>query len=142
MSHFAKVKDGVVQAVIVAEQSFIDSLPTEDGVTWVQTSYNTKGGIHYGWKDVSIPDYPVRDGEPITLKTQQPYPDGGVPLRKNFAGIGHTYDSGRDAFYAPKPYSSWALNETTCIWEAPVAYPSDGKLYVWNESNLAWEEIT
>ena len=63
-------------------------------------------------------------------------------IRKNYAGIGDTYDSVRDAFYAPKPYPSWTLNETTCIWEAPVAYPSDGKLYVWNESNLAWEEIT
>ncbi len=142
MAHFAKVKSRKVLEVIVAEQDYIDSLPTEDGVTWVQTSYNTSGNIHYGWEEVTIQEYDKDDNPSSTYKTQQPYPDGGVPLRKNFAGIGHTYDSGRDAFYAPKPYSSWVLNETTCIWEAPVAYPSDGKLYVWNESNLAWEEIT
>lgn len=121
MSHFAKVKNNLVETVIVAEQDFVDSLPSESGVTWIQTSYNTRGGVHYAPNSNTA--------------------DGGVALRKNYAGIGYTYDSGRDAFYAPKPFPSWALNETTCIWEAPVAYPSDGKFYAWNESNLAWEEI-
>ena len=121
MSHFAKVKNNLVETVIVAEQDFVDSLPSESGVTWIQTSYNTRGGVHYAPNSNTA--------------------DGGVALRKNYAGIGYTYDSGRDAFYAPKPFPSWSLNETTCIWEAPVAYPSDGKLYAWNESNLAWEEI-
>ena len=122
MSHFAKVKNNLVETVIVAEQDFINSLPSESGVTWIQTSYNTRGGIHYAPNSNTA--------------------DGGVALRKNYAGIGDTYDSARDAFYAPKPYPSWILNETSCIWEAPVAHPNDGKLYNWNESNLAWEEIT
>ena len=122
MSHFAKVKNNLVETVIVAEQDFINSLPSESGVTWIQTSYNTRGGIHYAPNSNTA--------------------DGGVALRKNYAGIGDTYDSVRDAFYAPQPYPSWILNETSCIWEAPVAHPNDGKLYNWNESNLAWEEIT
>ena len=121
MSHFAKVKNNLVETVIVAEQNFVDLLPSESGVTWIQTSYNTRGGVHYAPNSNTA--------------------DGGVALRKNYAGIGYTYDLGRDAFYAPKPYSSWVLNETTCIWEAPVAYPNDGKLYHWNESNLAWDEV-
>ena len=122
MSHFAKVKNQNVLQVIVAEQEFIDSLPTETGVEWIQTSYNTRGGVHY--------------------KANSDEPSGEDGLRKNYAGIGDTYDSASDAFYAPKPYPSWTLNETSCIWEAPVAYPNDGKLYDWNESNLAWEEVT
>ena len=111
MSHFAKVEDGIVTQVIVAEQEFVD---TQAG-TWVQTSYNTHGGQH-------------------TL--------GGTPLRKNFAGIGSTYDSTRDAFYAPQPYASWTLNDTTCLWEPPVAYPDDGKIYTWNEATTSWDEDT
>ena len=87
---------------------------TQSG-TWVQTSYNTHGGQH-------------------TL--------GNTPLRKNYAGIGYTYDSTRDAFYAPQPYASWTLNETTCLWEPPVAYPDDGKFYNWNEDTTSWVEIT
>lgn len=121
MSHFAKVKNNLVETVIVAEQSYIDSLPSESGVNWIQTSYNTKGGVHYA---------PNSDT-----------PDDGVALRKNYAGIGDTYDSVRDAFYGPKPYSSWILNETSCIWEAPVAYPNNGKLYDWDEVNTEWVEI-
>ena len=83
--------------------------------TWVQTSYNTQGGQHLL---------------------------GGTPLRKNYAGIGYTYDSTKDAFYTPRPYASWTLNETTCIWEAPVAYPSDDKNYAWNEETTSWTEVT
>ena len=88
----------------------MDSSPGE----WIQTSYNTYGGVH----------------------TQ-----GGTPLRKNYAGIGYTYDRERDAFIPPKPYASWVLNEDTCQWDAPVAMPTDGKLYTWDETTQAWVEI-
>ncbi len=111
MAHYAKIEDGFVTNVIVAEQDFID---TQEG-QWVQTSYNTYGGQH-------------------TL--------GGTPLRKNYAGIGFTYDSTRDAFIPPAPYASWVLNEDTCIWEAPVVYPDDGKIYTWDESTTNWVEVT
>ena len=81
---------------------------------WKQTSYNTIGGVHKL---------------------------GGTPLRKNFAGIGHTYDEGRDAFIPPKPFNSWVLNETTCVYNAPVAKPNDGNEYYWNEENQQWDLI-
>lgn len=110
MAHFAKVEDGIVTEVIVAEQDVIDSGLFGDG--WVQTSYNTHGGQH---------------------------PEG-CPLRKNYAGIGFAYDAERDAFIPPQSYPSWALNEDTCLWEAPSPYPDDGKLYVWDEETLAWVE--
>jgi hypothetical protein len=114
MAHFAKVKDGIVEQVIVAEpeffQTFVDSSPGE----WIQTSYNTRGGQH---------------------------PEGR-PLRKNYAGIGYIYDRVRDAFIPPKPYASWLLNEDTCLWDAPVAYPTDGKRYAWDESQQNWIEVT
>ena len=84
------------------------------GDVYKQTSYNTHGGVH-------------------AL--------GGTPLRKNYAGIGYTYDAGRDAFIPPKPYASWVLNETTCLWDAPVAYPDDGKRYSWDEATTSWVEI-
>ena len=119
MSHFAEVKDGVVTNVIVAEQDFIDTLETPSN--WVQTSYNTRGGKHYA---------PNSHDE-----------DSGTPLRKNYAGVGYTYDSDKDAFYAPQPYSSWSLNDTTCMWEAPVAYPDDDKRYQWDEDTTSWVEI-
>ena len=114
MAHYALIEDGVVTNVIVAEQDFID---TQSG-TWVQTSYNTRAGVHI-------------------LQ--------GTPLRKNYAGIGYVYDADRDAFYAPSPYPSWVLDEDTCTWEAPIAYPSDAseeKLYTWDESTLSWIEVT
>ena len=113
MAHFAKVNNGIVEQVIVAEpeffQIFVDSSPGE----WIQTSYNTRGGQH---------------------------PEGR-PLRKNYAGIGFTYDRTRDAFIPPKPYPSWVLNEDTCLWESPIAYPNDGKKYIWNEVTTSWVEI-
>lgn len=112
MSHFAKVENGIVAQVIVAEQDVIDS--GLFGTGWIQTSYNTYGGQH---------------------------PEGR-PLRKNYAGIGYTYDSNRDAFIPPKPYPSWVLNETTCLWDAPTPMPTDGKIYRWNEQQLAWVETT
>ena len=111
MSHFAKVENGVVTQVIVAEKDVIDS--GLFGTGWVQTSYNTAGGQHKL---------------------------GGTPLRKNYAGVGFTYDATRDAFIPPKPFASWLLNEDTCLWNAPVAMPTDGKSYTWNEETTSWVE--
>ena len=108
MTHFAKIENNLVTTVIVAEQDFIDTL---EG-TWVQTSYNTRGGVHYG-----------QDGNP----------DGGVALRKNYAGIDSIYDSSKDAFYSQKPHNSWTLDDDTCHWEAPITYPDDGEAYYWDE---------
>ena len=117
MSHFAEIENGLVTQVIVAEQEFIDGI---DGV-WVQTSYNTRGGIHYA--------------------PNSHEPDGGIALRKNYAGIGYTYDSDRDAFIPPKPFDSWLLDEPTCTWEAPVPYPNDDNAYAWNEQTQAWDLV-
>jgi hypothetical protein len=115
MSHFAKVNNGIVVQVIVAEPEFFNTFVDSSPGQWIQTSYNTHGGVH-------------------TL--------GGTPLRKNYAGIGFTYDSQRDAFIPPKPFASWVLNEDTCLWDAPVAMPDDGKVYTWNEDTQAWVEVT
>jgi hypothetical protein len=119
MSHFAKIENGVVVTVMVAEQEYIDNV---DG-TYVQTSYNTFGGIHYG-----------QDGKP----------DGGLALRKNFAGIGMIYDADLDAFYEPQPYASWSLNEEKCVWESPVEYPENAFFHgsvEWNEDAVSWEKV-
>ena len=107
MSHFAKIENNIVTTVIVAEQDFID---TQDG-TWVQTSYNTYGNVHYG-----------QDGEP----------DGGIALRGNYAGLGYKYDATNDVFYTPKPFASWTLADTW-LWVAPIVYPDDDKSYTWDE---------
>jgi len=114
MSHFAKVTDGKVTQVIVAEKEFFDTFVDSSPGTWLQTSYNTHGNQH---------------------------PEGR-PLRGNYAGIGYNYDATNDVFYAPQPFSSWILNNTTWLWEAPVAMPTDGKQYKWNESITNWEEVT
>jgi hypothetical protein len=120
MPHFAQLDaDNIVLNVIVAEQDFIDSLP--DASSWLQTSYNTRGGVHYS----------PETGDP----------DDGTPLRKNYAGIGFAYDKTRDAFIPPQPYASWTLNEDSCLWEAPVAMPDDGKYFAWDEETTAWVEI-
>jgi hypothetical protein len=120
MSHFAQIDDNnVVTWVIVAEQDFIDTGIVGDPKKWLQTSYNTRGGIHYG-----------PDGNP----------DGGIAIRKNYAGIGYTYDASRDAFIPPKPYNSWILNERTCTWDPPVPYPEYGKTYIWEEALQEWKE--
>lgn len=121
MAHFAKVQEGIVTQVIVAEpeffNTFVDSSPGE----WIQTSYNTRGGVHYAPNSND--------------------PDGGEALRKNYAGVGFTYDKDRDAFIPPQPFASWTLNEDTCLWDAPVPYPSDGQIYIWNEDTTSWDLI-
>ena len=114
MAHFAKVENGIVTQVIVIDQETLNTGNWGDPASWVQTSYNTHGGQH----------------------------PGGRPLRKNYAGIGYTYDTGRDAFISPKPFASWVLNETTCQWDAPVAMPTDNKMYRWDEATTSWVEVT
>ena len=125
MSHFAQVIDGIVQQVIVAEQEFIDTL--ENPSQWIQTSYNTKGGVHYAPNSNN--------------------PDGGIALRANFAGIGYIYDSKNDVFYGQQPYPSWTLNNSTWLWEAPIPMPITDfnsvpiKVYSWDENTLNWIQI-
>ena len=115
MAHYAKVLDGKVTNVIVAEEEFFNTFVDTSAGKWIKTSYNTIGGVH------------LKDG---------------TPLRKNYASVGYTYDETRDAFIPPKPYPSYILNEDTCHWEAPVAYPTDGQEYKWNETIQNWELIT
>jgi hypothetical protein len=121
MAHFAQINnDNTVIQVIVVDQDVINTGLFGDPATWIQTSYNTRGGVHYG-----------ADGEP----------DGGTALRKNYAGIGYTYDAARDAFIPPQPYPSWLLDEATCWWTAPVAQPEpqEGVVYSWNEDTQTWD---
>ncbi len=113
MAHYAKVLDGKVIKVIVAEAEFFDTFVDDSAGEWVQTSYNTRGGKHT---------------------------NGGKPLRKNFAGIGYHYDG--IGFYPPKPFNSWTFNNTTYLWEAPKDHPDDGKVYIWDESTKNWVEVT
>jgi hypothetical protein len=130
MSYFAKVSTftnskGIVEEVISADQSFIDSGQVGDPTWWWETSYDTYGGIHYG-----------EDGQP----------DGGVALRANYAGVGYTLDTTvvnngiTGVFYAQQPYPSWTISAPTWLWQAPITYPADGKSYVWNEPTLSWIE--
>lgn len=111
MGHYAKVVDGVVTQVIVAEQDFMDSYVDTSPGRWIQTSYNTRGGVHA---------------------------TGGTPLRYNYAGIGMLYDETADAFYEPKPYEGWTLNTSTYIWEPPEDFPDDGQTYAWDNDTEAW----
>lgn len=120
MSHFAKVTDGKVTQVIVAEKEFFDTYVDSTPGEWIQTSYNTRGGVHYG-----------QDGQP----------DGGVALRGNYAGIGYTYDRANDVFYPAQPYPSWVISAPNWTWEAPVAMPTDGKKYTWDEATTSWVEV-
>jgi hypothetical protein len=122
MAHFAQIDENniVVQVLVVSdaqEERGQEFLANDLGLggTWKKTSYNTSGGVHA---------------------------NGGTPYRKNYAGIGYKYDATRDAFIPPKPFASWTLNETTCLWDAPVAYPTDGKIYTWNEETTSWDEVT
>ena len=114
MAHYAEVINGVVRRVIVAEQDFIDSGAVGTPTRWIQTSYNTFSGVHRL---------------------------GGTPLRKNFAGIGYTFDEKRDAFIPPKHYQSWILDEQTCQWVPPIKPPQDWRTYQWDESRLNWVEV-
>ena len=118
MSHFAKLDENNIVIFVTVGRQEDDGKEAElcarTGDVYKQTSYNTHGGVH-------------------AL--------GGTPLRKNYAGIGYTYDAGRDAFIPPKPYASWVLNEGTCLWDAPVAYPDDGKRYSWDEATTSWVEV-
>ena len=124
MASFAKIGIGnkVEQVLVVhnnvatSEQAGVEFLQNLYGSrdTWIQTSYNTYGGVHRL---------------------------GGTPFRKNFAGVDYTYDQIRDAFIPPKPFNSWILNETTCLWESPVSKPDDGKKYEWNETTTSWDQI-
>jgi hypothetical protein len=113
MSHFAKVLNGKVVQVIVAEPEFFETFVDTSPGEWLQTSYNTQAGVHLL---------------------------GGIPFRKNFAGEGFTYDAERDAFIPPKVYNSWVLNEEKCIWEPPSNHPEDGR-YEWNEETLTWTPL-
>jgi hypothetical protein len=118
VAHFAKLDENNIVTFVTVGRQEDDGKEAElcarTGDVYKQTSYNTHGGVH-------------------AL--------GGTPLRKNYAGIGYTYDAGRDAFIPPKPYASWLLNETTCLWDAPVAYPDDGKRYSWDEATTSWVEV-
>jgi hypothetical protein len=118
MSHFAQIDgNNIVTQVLVIEQDVIDTGMFGDPASWIQTSYNTHAGRH------------LLDG---------------TPLRKNYAGIGYTYDSTRDAFIPSKPYASWILNEDTCLWEAPTPMPPvlNGNVFMWDEDTTSWVEIT
>lgn len=115
MAHFAKLNnENIVEQVIVADQAFIDSGAVGEPTEWLQTSYNTYGGVHKL---------------------------GGEPFRKNYAGIGYTYDEKRDAFIPPQPFPSWTLNEETCLWDSPVPYPENSGLYEWNEEKVVWDKV-
>ena len=116
MSHFAQIDgNNIVTQVLVIEQDVVNTGLFGEPSSFIQTSYNTYGGVHKL---------------------------GGTPLRKNYAGIGYTYDAGRDAFIPPKPFNSWVLNESTCQWDAPVAMPTDDKRYTWDENSTNWVETT
>lgn len=122
MSHFAQINaDNIVTRVLVISQENVNTGNWGSPSTWVQTSYNTRGGKHYDQSGVE---------------------DSGVALRYNYAGKGYTYDADKDAFISPKPYPSWTLAEASCIWEPPVAYPDDGKRYSWDEDAGNWVEVT
>lgn len=123
MGHYAKVLDGKVTQVITAKEDFFNTFVDTSPGQWIKTSYNTRGGVHY---------------EP---NSDTPSVDQSKALRKNYAGIGYTYDSEKDIFYAPQPFPSWVLNPDSAIWEAPIPYPNDGKLYTWDEATQSWVEV-
>lgn len=122
MAYFAKVENSIVTDVIRIEQDVLNSGLWGDPTQWVQTSYNTRGGIYY------IPN----------SNPPEPDPDQSKALRANYAGLGYTYDAVNDVFYAPQPYPSWTISAPTWIWQAPVPYPNDGKEYYWDEATLSW----
>lgn len=116
MAHFAQIdENNIVTRVLVIDQETINTGLFGDPQTFIQTSYNTQAGVHRL---------------------------GGTPLRKNYAGIGYTYDRERDAFIPPKPFASWILNEETCCWDSPIPIPNDGKIYTWDENTVSWKDIS
>lgn len=121
MSHFAKVVDGKVVQVIVAEQEFFNTFVDSSPGQWIQTSYNTRGNVHY------LPNSNEPSGQPA--------------LRGNYAGIGYIYDHVNDVFYPPKPFDSWVMDENTWLWDPPVAYPNDEKRYMWDEPTRSWKAV-
>ena len=123
MAHFAKVVNGTVTRVIRAEPEFFETFVDTSPGEWIQTSYNTRGGVHY------------------QANSNEPSDDQSKALRKNYAGIGYTYDAQKDAFIPPKPFNSWVLDETSCLWEAPTPYPDDGERYTWNETTTSWDQV-
>jgi hypothetical protein len=123
MGHFAKVVDGKVTQVIVAEPEFFDTFVDSSPGAWIQTSYNTRGNVHY------MPD------------SNTPSADQSKALRGNYAGVGYSYDAQADIFYAPQPYASWVLSPHTALWEAPTPMPMDGKTYEWDEATTSWKEL-
>jgi hypothetical protein len=124
MSHFAKLDENNVVVFVTVGRQEDDGKEAElcarTGEVYRQTSYNTRGGIHYD------------------NATGEPSADQSKALRKNYAGIGFTYDATRDAFIPPQPYASWVLNDDTCLWESPVPMPEDGQLYWWDEEQVEW----
>lgn len=124
MAHFAKLdaNNVVIFVTVGRDEDREEELFARTGDVYKQTSYNTRGGVHY-----------QGDGTPSADQTKA--------FRKNYAGLGYTYDAGRDAFIPPKPFASWVLNETTCLWDAPIAYPTDGKRYTWDEATTSWVEV-
>jgi len=126
MAHFAKLdENNIVVFVTVGrdeDEGKEAELTERTGDVYKQTSYNTRGGIHY-----------QEDGTPSS--------DQSKAFRKNFAGLGYTYDASRDAFIPPQPFSSWSLDENTCLWSAPSTYPEDGRDYLWNEATTSWIEV-
>lgn len=129
MAHWAKVVNGEVVECIVAEADFFDTFVDDTPGEWIKTSYNMWGGVHYD----------SETGEPS--KDQSIITGDEARERKNYGGQGMKYDATADAFYWPQPYSSWTLNKTTYLWEPPVAYPSDGETYVWNEEKQTWDAV-
>jgi hypothetical protein len=128
MAHYAKVINGLVVEVNVATQEWVDAQPKVWYIDWVQTSYHVIGGIYYD----------PATGLPVENQAEVIAAQDGRQ-RKNYAGIGMYYDTKRDAFIPPTPYPSWKLNEDTCLWEAPIPYPSDNtKEYLWNEVKQEW----
>jgi hypothetical protein len=123
MAHFSKVVNGKVIDIIVADEDFFETFVDDSPGQWIQTSYNTRGGVHY-------------DPE-----TGEPSADQSKAFRKNYGGVDYTYDSDLDAFIPPKPYSSWVLNEDTCLWEPPIEKPDEENYYVWDEENTTWKVV-
>jgi hypothetical protein len=127
MAHWAEIdENNIVVRVTVGDENGEDWLIANLGGVWLQTSYNTLGGVHYTTDE---------EGNRV------PSEDQSKAFRKNYAGIGYTYDEERDAFIPPQPFESWVLNEDTCLWDAPLPYPVAGGPYVWNEEVEDWVEV-